>query len=141
DPVGRTMFPPINRFGISSGAYNSYQAANQFQAPSTFNPQMNSANQRLNQGYDPNVPLQPNPADVNGWRFANQNGNWWYWMPENYWVSWNGSQWNRYNAGGATTNAAGTMFGNSAPAVSRPMFNNSTTTRPQDPAASIPNFQ
>jgi hypothetical protein len=138
DPVGRTAFPLNNRFRPGPSAFNS-GIANQSQTPNIGNP----INPQFNQNYDPNVPSQPSQSDTNGWRFANHNGNWWYWMPGEYWASWDGSQWNRYTPAGPPTNdsTGRTMFGNSAPAIARPNINNSTTSRPQDPAAAVPNFQ
>jgi hypothetical protein len=55
----------------------------------------------LPQNFDPNTPLQPSPNDLNAWRFANHNGTWWYWMPTDYWMTWNGNTWNRYTPASA----------------------------------------
>jgi hypothetical protein len=30
------------------------------------------------------------------WRFKHQNGHWWYWLPSNQWVFWNGTTWVGY---------------------------------------------
>jgi hypothetical protein len=32
----------------------------------------------------------------NRWRYRYQNGHWWYWLPSNQWVFWNGSAWLAY---------------------------------------------
>jgi hypothetical protein len=150
-PMGRTMFPPNNRFRIGPGAFENYGVAG-MQSQAVGDPRMNPANQGMNQTFDPNVPQVPTAADTNGWRFANQNGTWWYWMPGQYWVSWDGGQWNRYTPVGPPTNTAAparTAFTNPAPAVARPSMGPSTTaTAPAgamptaiSPAAPIPNFQ
>lgn len=35
----------------------------------------------------------PNLQGDNGWRYKHHNGQWWYWLPSNQWVLWNGNQW------------------------------------------------
>jgi hypothetical protein len=35
-------------------------------------------------------------TDRDAWRFTKYNGSWWYWMPGNYWVKWDGSKWKRH---------------------------------------------
>jgi hypothetical protein len=37
------------------------------------------------------------------WRYKQHNGRWWYWLPANRWVVWNGAKWEDYNP--ATTSA------------------------------------
>jgi hypothetical protein len=32
------------------------------------------------------------------WRFSLHNGEWWYWMPDNYWMYYRDNNWNRYDA-------------------------------------------
>jgi hypothetical protein len=150
DSVGRTMFPPNNRFrtvpGATGGMYG-YGASGSIPSQNGAvpgrnrnDPRMNIANQTIQQGFDPNVPRQPTAADINGWRFANQNGTWWYWMPGEYWVSWDGSQWNQYTPAGPPTGApAATNDANPAPAIARPSIGPATTIA--SPTAAIPNFQ
>ena len=56
-------------------------------------------NDRTAMGLNTNAvtPATPTQNDPNGWRYANHNGNWWYWMPGEYWMTWNGNAWNRYS--------------------------------------------
>jgi hypothetical protein len=44
-----------------------------------------------------NFASSENPND-NRWRYRHYNGEWWYWMPGNYWMYHRGDQWNRYDA-------------------------------------------
>ncbi len=37
-------------------------------------------------------------ASADAWRFRRHNGQWWYWLPSNKWVVWNGTKWEPYVA-------------------------------------------
>ena len=43
-------------------------------------------------------------SGANNWRYVNQNGQWWYWTPNNTWLYYRGNTWNQYNNPGAGTN-------------------------------------
>jgi hypothetical protein len=136
--IERAMFPPTNRSGIGPDSSNRQRALYGYglNSEGPLQPRndlrMNTANVPLNGAIDPNVPSQPSAADVNGWRFANQNGTWWYWMPGDYWAVWNGGQWNRYTPAESPTNVTPSTAtpAYSVPAVARPSFGPSTTTVP-----------
>jgi hypothetical protein len=36
------------------------------------------------------------PAGGESWRYRQHNGRWWYWLPSNRWVIWDGGQWIDY---------------------------------------------
>ncbi len=99
-PTGRLNAAP-GTFGNNTNFYGP-TAQRWSYAPNIPNNYSNvplNQNQGLNTsmpGQDPNTPLQPSPNDLNAWRFANHNGSWWYWMPGDYWMTWNGTAWNRY---------------------------------------------
>jgi hypothetical protein len=35
--------------------------------------------------------------DPNRWRFVLHNGEWWYWMPDNYWMYYRNNNWTRFD--------------------------------------------
>ena len=35
--------------------------------------------------------------DPNRWRFVQHNGEWWYWMPDNYWMYYRNNNWTRFD--------------------------------------------
>ncbi len=48
--------------------------------------------------------------DPNRWRYSYQNGEWWYWQPDNSWMYWRNNQWMPYNAGTYLPNAYTTGY-------------------------------
>jgi len=43
-----------------------------------------------------NTPSRSN-QNPNAWRVVNQNGQWWYWTPSNFWMYYRAGAWQRYN--------------------------------------------
>jgi hypothetical protein len=44
------------------------------------------------------------PADPSRWRFTYNNGEWWYWTPQNNWMYYRDNTWNSYDASAYRTN-------------------------------------
>jgi len=55
------------------------------------------------------------------WRYRYHNNQWWYWMPGNYWMTYNNGGWNRYNAAVGAAVGVGPL---AARAYVAPRYNN-----------------
>jgi hypothetical protein len=77
-------------------------AADAIEAPMPNAEDIPADNRALREFRDQNAPRDDGRlpgtagAGTNNWRYKQQNGHWWYWLPSNQWVFWNGSGWVQY---------------------------------------------
>jgi hypothetical protein len=45
------------------------------------------------------------PGDPNAWRYQQRNGQWWYYTPNNQWMTYNDGAWTTYGPGPAAPGA------------------------------------
>jgi hypothetical protein len=69
-------------------------------------------------------PVDAKPVDTEGWRYRFHDGRWWYWLPTQQWVYWDGSKWNDVVAPPAPTAAPAVTYANPGPSPYNPNYPN-----------------
>jgi hypothetical protein len=94
--AGVALSSAVAHANTDSGLPNNHEGGGNVLAFSE--PVGQDANQVVKTGTKGVTPVVFNSALNYGWRYRIHNGEWWYWMPANYWMYYRGGRWIPYDA-------------------------------------------